>query len=402
MCKLLVENGANCLLEDNYRQTPFVLAAKRDYFDILILFVQSIKLNLDLSKSWPQVRKAAYTACCSGNFDILKYIFENFELKLEKFVHQSSEHEDSLIGKQNFSELNPLHVACYKSYFNIVQFLLENLEDKKCIGLIVNSTFNEYRDSTSLEEAFKGFLMFDLNSTFDSTNNLLKATKLEGLKQEREIKITNYKNLINLLIESGAKFSNNFIINEGMSKLLAQVFSGARKDLDFVHFLFCCNFLFKYKLNEIFNYNGAKIEEKEFNLKEMLEDFMAKVYLTCNKVIKDHKAACLNYYVEMVLSLHYTGQLYIRIKQFEYLKERNMEIYRFFEEIASKSFSLKLFCSIAVREAIGNYGIGKVNALNIPTVLKNEIFLNSIYRTSYSNRYDYYTYLLCKDFMKNF
>lgn len=427
LCKLLLENGADCLIEDNYRQTPFIFAAKRNYLSILELFVTFVSSDLTDTNRWKQVRKTAYYACCAGNYKIVQHLFKSFGLVTEKLIEGSNLDLEHVDIKPNFSELNPLHVSCYKSNFDIVNFLLINLSDKSLTQEFLNSPFNEYRDSTSLEEAFKGFLMFDLNTSYE-TNGLRRDSKTE-----REEKILSYKNLINLLIENGAKFSNNFISNNGLVKLLIQVFSGCRKDLDFVHFLFCCNFLFKFKLNEILSSDGSSVSSlnnqvscefsklqsklkssvvslnrdnhsdgKKFDhLRDMIDEFLFKCYFTCTRVIKDYKALCLNYFIELVLNLHYNGQFFINVDKFSYLKDKNMEIYNFFSEISSKAPTLKLFCSMSIRDSIKNYGIGKVNSLNIPNVLKNEIFSNSLSRIC-SPQYDYHSYLLCKEIKQIF
>lgn len=177
-CELLVTRGrADCLSEDNYRQTPFILAAKRNYLCLLKLFVNDIKCNkcVQTTKTTTttsdvdnngyvskQVRLATYYACYSGNYEVVRYLFESFGLRTENLIQLSRDYFEIgslLVGERRllkFSELNPLHVCCYKANFEIVEYLLANLENKANVEIVVNSPINEYRDSTSLEEAFKG------------------------------------------------------------------------------------------------------------------------------------------------------------------------------------------------------------------------------------------------------
>lgn len=171
LCRLLVESGGDFLGEDNYRQTPFILAAKKNYFGVLRVFVEELKkeeenYNSDSSHVNKQIRLATYHACYSGNFEIVRFMFERFSLTTEQLIMQTPRDDlelewTSSLGKKSklrLSELNPLHVCCYKANFDIVRFLLSQLEDKSIIQAVVNSPINEYRDSTALEEAFKGSL----------------------------------------------------------------------------------------------------------------------------------------------------------------------------------------------------------------------------------------------------
>lgn len=171
LCRLLVENGADYFGEDNYRQTPFILAAKRNFSAILRVFVDDVKRHRDEqieTNVSRQIRLATYHACYSGNFDIVRYLFEKFELTTEVLMHSRDDLElewTSSLGKNKlkFSELNPLHVCCYKAYYDIVEYLLSRLDNRTNVAAIVNSPINEYRDSTSLEEAFKGRLLIKTN-----------------------------------------------------------------------------------------------------------------------------------------------------------------------------------------------------------------------------------------------
>lgn len=97
LCKYLLNYGADCLIEDNYRQTPFTLAAKSNCIELIIMFSESInnryldtqinfnEINASSSKSmrffFSQIRKALYHACECGYIEIIKYIFEKFMLK---------------------------------------------------------------------------------------------------------------------------------------------------------------------------------------------------------------------------------------------------------------------------------------------------------------------------------
>ncbi|CAF0710062.1 unnamed protein product [Brachionus calyciflorus] len=395
LCKLLVKNGADFFLEDNYLQTPFVLAAKRNYFNILEIFCSSIQNGQNNT----QVLRATYNACCSGNEKIVEYLFEKFSLHTEDLINLKH-----FSNSNKISELNLLHVCCYKSHLNIVNFLLSKFRNSSQKSEYLNSAFNEYRDSTSLEEAFKGFVSLNLN---------VNKNNLNDVKFFQKTKILEFKKLINLLIENGARFSNNFVLSNGLVKLVYNTYIGNKKDTDFLHFLNCCIFLFKFNLNEIFLFENEIFQRKEFiskesndkewpsrehcfNLKEMLNDFLFHVYSICSKVIKDHKASCLNMYIELIVNLHYSGQFLLNVKNYQYLKERNLDIYELLCDIAKEPFTLKNLCSNSLRKTMRCYGIEKVKQLHIPEELKKEIFLSTMSR-AYQPEFDYYTYFLLKN-----
>ena len=128
--------------------------------------------------------------------------------------------------------------------------------------------------------------------------------------------------------------------------------------------------------------NSAEGLKDEFSLVKMIEDFLYRVYYICLKVLKDYKGKCLSYYVEILLNLHYSGQMYLNMSKLSYLKERNAEIYNILENVSKKPLTLKSFCSISIRKSIKNYGISKIDSFQIPNVLKNEIFYNTLSKTS--------------------
>lgn len=102
--------------------------------------------------------------------------------------------------------------------------------------------------------------------------------------------------------------------------------------------------------------------------------------MACLKVIKDYKAICLNQYIELALGLHYSGQVYLNTSnRFDYLIERNNDIYLLFKEVSHKPFTLKTLCTIVLRNAIKNYGANKLSKLNIPHSLKEEMYSNGFY-----------------------
>lgn len=266
----------------------------------------------------------------------------------------------------------------------------------------------------------------DLRLTSKQTNSAAYAL--------RQTKKKNYKKIINLLIENGAKFSSNFITTNGMCKLLTQIFSGPNKDADFVHFLNCINYLFKFKVEEFLDskvtmvnssilsslnssqeslllmiaQKGAMLGgEKSTNLavnltkdlNNMLDEFFFKIYLVCLRVIKDYKGACLNYYIDTLINLHYSRKTRLNVEKLAYLKEKNSEIHAHFGELVKQPVSLKSLCADSIRKSIRFYGINKINSLDIPSTLKYEIFFNSISK-GYCINYDYYSYFLYKEINK--
>jgi hypothetical protein len=286
LCKLLLSHGANCLLEDNYRQSPFILASKKkETLSILKLFADSIKVDSFcykkddivhnsealLHSSYEitrirQIRRAAYYACCNNNVKIAAYLFESFHLKSEQLndelseaeAVQSSEDGSQMQRRKKISELNVLHVVSFKGFADMVDFLLAKADN---LHEFINRPINEFRDSTALEEAFKGFISIDTYGCVNMHETAcfcptLKRVDYLKLKDETEAKKACYKRIVNNLVQNGAKFSRNFILyNDGLRKLLAQTFTGHKRDTDFVHFLYCCVYLFKFKLNELFFYD---------------------------------------------------------------------------------------------------------------------------------------------------
>lgn len=430
LCELLVKNGADCLIEDNYRQTPLMISVKRNHLSLVKLFIESIKqrfstLNkkyqyndsnlIDLLKTnekclftWMQILHVTYYASTFGHLTILKYLFESFNLFSEYLIIE--EYSKNFYNDQNiFSELNPLHVSSYKANCDIVKFLLDK-KFTKSNELFINKPINRYRDSTPLEEAFKGYIFTILES--DRSNKRLNSASYIATELIKK----KFQNTMNFLIEKGARFSKSFIINNELSKLLFQIFDGPNKDVDFLHFLTCCNYLFKFKLTEIFqladdcdnkfvlisneksNINDKElpkglVNKHQFNLVEMVDEFLMQVYLNCLKVIKDYKGACLMQYVELVLNLHHSGQIYLDMKKYEYLKDRNSELYSIINEKSKNKLLLKTLSSIAIRNSIQKFGMNKINQLEIPHVLKKEIFNSSCTKISTEN-YICFPYLI--------
>lgn len=219
--------------------------------------------------------------------------------------------------------------------------------------------------------------------------------------------------MINLLIERNAKFSKNFIQNNGLAKLVSSTFTGTRKDIDFVHLLYVFSYLFKFKLCEIFYHESATTtstssyansvcslvpvdlgscamnEEKDFNkclelscklfdMERTIDEFLLKIYLISQRVIKDYKQYCLKKYVELVFTLHYSGQLKIQMSKLAYLKERNQGTHELIRQNVERPLSLKWLSVIAIRGSIRMLGADKINSLAIPTDLKKNLFLENI------------------------
>ena len=315
-------------------------------------------------------------------------------------------------------------MACFNAHYEVVQYLIEKATDNQSF---INSPINDYRNSTSLEETFKGFM------SIDSEKSLIKDRQaLKVYNEARTLKIVRFKKIINLLIENNAKFSKNFIQNNGLSKLLTETFTGPSRDAEIVHCLYCFNFLFKYKLREIFFYDiktstsksdsfnmSIESDSKEtypiledckeedilnnsqdslemicklFDLEKTIDEFLLKIYIISQRVIKDHKRSCLNYFIELLFSLHYSGQLGIKMSKLSYLNEKNKEIYHLIEEKVNKPLSLKSLSIISIRNSIKCLGESKVNHLEIPSALKNDLFLMNIPSTK-SIQNSYYTYL---------
>lgn len=407
LCSLLVRSGADFLSEDNYRQSPFILAAKRNNLELIKLF--SLMIQTDDLRSLRQICRASYHACCAGHLEIVKYLFETFKINSEYLLDEKSQVD--LIEKASLSELNVLHVVCYKANFETARYLLEKATNKE---KFINSPINEFRESTCLEEAFKGLLALDYGKKVQ-TNKYGRSVPNASSCVERDMKRAKYESIINLLIENKGKFSKDFVRLNGLSKILLQVFSGPNKDLDFVHFLDCCKFLFVYKLNEIFVLNDYQSEncfneltdeellnrkrllhltstkpdgatdpalklkpESELDLERAIDEFLFKVYLISMRVLKDYKQICLSKYVQIILNLHYSGQVNMNMSKFLYIKERNNDVYEQIQDALKKPHSLKNSCLVSIRNGIKCFGINKINELQIPTALKHELFLNQM------------------------
>lgn len=330
----------------------------------------------------------------------------------------------NLSKKKRNLELNIFHVACFNAHYEVVHYLIEKAID---IQSFINSPINDYRNSTSLEETFKGFLSVD-----SEKGQIRDRQALKAYNDTRSLKIIRFKRIINLLIENNAKFSKNFIQNNGLSKLLTETFSGPSRDTEIVHCLYCFNFLFKYKLREIFFYDiktsasksdslniSIEFDSKEtypvlddckeedilndsrdslelvcklFDLEKTIDEFLLKIYIISQRVVKDHKRSCLNYFIELLFSLHYSGQLGIQMSKLSYLKEKNIEIYHLIEAKLNRPLSLKSFSIISIRNTIKSFGESKIECLEIPSALKNDLFLMNI-PTTKTIQNSYYTYL---------
>ncbi len=303
--------------------------------------------------------------------------------------------KDSPCDQNRSFELNVLHVACYKANIQIAEFLLDRSLDEQAF---INTPINDYRSSTSLEEALKGYLCLQSERTPQPVEVYLNQSRTE------------FHGMINLLIEKNAKFSKNFIQNNGLSKLVSSTFTGSRKDLDFVHLLYVFSYLFKFKLCEIFYHESTspgsfcnstnslakdtssdaidEIEKysnkclelscKMFDMERTIDEFLLKIYLISQRVIKDYKQYCLKKYVELVFTLHYSGQLKIQVSKLAYLKERNAGTYELIKHNVEKPLSLKWLSVIAIRSSISMLGANRINSLVIPTDLKRNLFLENI------------------------
>lgn len=422
VCRLLVSKyGADCLLEDRYRQTPFLLSIRTKQFDLFELFIDNINQQIDQAHTNKHVLNAAYYASCTDNLEILSYLFDKFELTTNQLVSQ--------ICFCKSYDLNPIHVACFKGYSRIVEFFLNHISPGTNKSYYLNSSLNEFRSSTALEEAFKGFLMLEFNNELELLPGVYASNhRLAKSIASRQEKKKGYVRIINLLIENEAKFSPNFLIKNGLVNMLAMVFTGPNRDADFAQFLYCISYLFKFKLVEIFSNNefealqlNSSYSESEttetfkldssfrsttsgsaslcstpssLNINYFLEKFLYKVYLNCLKVLKDYKYVCLSYYFNIVVNLYLSGQFKFQPgcveKTFWYLKERNTDLYQDLvglfktnvtEDTSSTTtnrlFSLKTICCIRIKESIQNFGITKLDSFNIPGFLKHDIFLNN-------------------------
>ena len=353
--------------------------------------------------------------------ETLKFLFEKFHITTNQLV-------DEINNLSNYGLLNPIHVSCYKGYHRIIEFFSLNLSSGVNKNEYFNVSLNEFRNSTPLEEAFKGFLMLDLNNELELL--LYSNTKLREQIKVRNEKKRNFIKIINLLVENEARFSPNFLTNNGLVDLVSLVFSGVNRDADFVQLLYCIDYMFKFKLDEVFSNNdfatytdelvqndelesGLKLstansvsrncsnsDKNSFNtsvnINYFLEKFLYKIYVACLKVLKDYKFICLNYFYNIVINLYMSGQFQLSQKcienTFSYLKERNMNVYLELENFTqnedstglicnnegnSRVFSLKTICCIKIKQSIPSFGLHKVNSLNIPNMLKYDIFLNN-------------------------
>jgi hypothetical protein len=141
------------------------------------------------------------------------------------------------------------------------------------------------------------------------------------------------------------------------------------------------------QVNEGNKENSLNLKTKEAHkkptvssLSHQIHQFLFQTYLTCLRVIKDYKAISLKYFSDIVFSLHYSGQISIDMSRFIYLKQRTPDLYELLRSNLNKPLSLRANCAINVRKSIKHFGFNKVNRLNIPECLKNDIFLNNIPR----------------------
>jgi ankyrin repeat protein len=347
---LLLDSGANCLLEDNYRQTPLIIAAKKNYCVLLELFCKSI-LHESLSDIFGQVSKAAYYACSAGNYEALLFLFAKFHLKAEN------------LSLKNDNEPNALHIACYKSDYKIVKLLLKHLESKNSL----NKPINRFRESTSLEETFKGFIELSFKYDFQYYFS-------NDYSDQDSFKLT-----INLLIENGAKFSSKFLQNGGLVKLISHIFTDSQKHNNFVHFLNCCLFLFKFNVKELFCYS----KKDECKFEASLQEFLSEIYsILTTKLLKDFKSISFSLFYQIVFCLYESNYLK-NFKYFTKLKEsaasspaKNSKD-KFYCSLICEPLCLKRICIVKLKHSIFNFGFSKVAQLDIPDNLKDDFFISN-------------------------
>lgn len=359
--KLLIDSGASCLLEDNYRQTPLIIAAKKNYCVLLELFCESI-VHQPSCNILTQLSKAAYYACSTGNYEALLFLFTKFNLKTD----------DLSLNDDN--EPNALHIACYKSDFKIVKLLLDHLESKDTL----NKPINRFRESTSLEETFIGFIELSFNYDFQYYFN-------NNYSDQDSFKLT-----INLLIENGAKFSSNFLQNGGLVKLVTRLFCDTQKHINFVHFLNCCLFLFKFNLKEIFCYS----KEDECKIKASLQELIFKIYfILTTKLLKDFKAISFSLFNQIINMIYESSYLknfkFLRVIESETINTSNSTYNQYFSSVICRPLSLKRICIVKLKHSIINFGLGKVSRLDIPDDIKDEFFCSNKTYQDYFQDYFY-------------
>ncbi len=351
MCKLLVEKGASCLLEDNYRQTALITAVKHDHFEIIDEFLGSIDRICSQDPCvLDHINRAAYQACCNGNLKIVDHLFDKYKLQSEQLDEQMSNIE--------LYELNSLHVVAYDGNYDLVKYLVKHSRDKY---VYINKSLNKYRDSTPLEEAFKGLLALQLDATAYASN------EIDIIEKDEKPKELSLKRTFNFLIENGAKFSRNFCDNNGLNRICLQMYNGGGtlKHLQFMHYLDCCIFLFHYHMNDI------------FPSKENVHEYLWDVYKVLNKVLKDYKTLCLQKYA-FILKIFYETDLikfYDDLNRFDYLFERNLDVYDYIvNNFVFMPKSLKQLACLTIKRNFKNFGFNNIKQLDLPAVLITNFF----------------------------
>jgi hypothetical protein len=156
--------------------------------------------------------------------------------------------------------------------------------------------------------------------------------------------------------------------------------------VNFIHYLNCIQFIFQYKINELFHFNPSSIfddKNKQISilsisncLTKMLTELLNRLYLITLKVLKDYKQLCLNMYSNLALILCNEidyGKIKLNAGNFFYLKERNNEIYNKISIKLSNPSSLQQLAYSKIRNSINNFGINKVDQLNLPNILKKRL-----------------------------
>ena len=370
-----------------------------------------------------QIQKSAYYAACSNNIEIVEYLFENFSLYSEQLQYDSNfevvtipnDDYDGYYDECNnndkktnpvkinikyeltscTSELNALHVASYNSFFKIVKYLVEKSKNKNDY---INMPINKFRDSTPLEEAFKGLLTLNFNYEMDINAYRRKYIhKMAGLMQDYDCKKKSkteaemeYKQIINYLIENGARFSQNFLLNNDLTRISTQVFNGELKHLNFIHYLNCLQYILQYKVDELFQFTPhttVVFEDDKYKqmkqlsmsdcLAKMFDELMNQLYLTILKVLKDYKPLSLIIFSNLAIILCNeinNGKIKLTFANFSYLKERNREIYNLISMKLQSPSSLQQLAYFTIKNSINNFGISNINRLNLPNILKKKLF----------------------------
>ncbi len=222
--KLLIENGADINVKNNYNITPLHLAIRNNNNELIKLLIEKgADINIKILDYSP-----FYYACLNNNFEMTKLFIENSadinvkrdgffllhfacsynNFEMTKLLIENGANVNVNVGKDshNFPLCTPLHFACLNNNFEITKLLFENGADLNATIPLFDSYLPGYTSLhiTALQNNLKitKFL-------YDNNADISKLTK-DGYTAKTIAKNNNSQNVYNFYLN--CDMSNIFVL----------------------------------------------------------------------------------------------------------------------------------------------------------------------------------------------